>query len=115
MQFGPSSEKVATEIAQIELALDDLHEAGGARAQARPAAVNAVMEKPVRRPLPDHLPREEVVHACADACPKCGGALRRLGEDVTELLEYIPASFKVIRHVRPKFSCRSCESITQAP
>jgi transposase len=115
MQFGRSSEKIATEIAQIELALDDLHEAGGARAQARPAAVNAVVDKPIRRPLPDHLPREEVVHACADACPKCGGALRRLGEDVTELLEYIPASFKVIRHVRPKFSCRSCESITQAP
>jgi len=115
MQFGRSSEKIATQIAQIELALDDLHEAGGARAQLRSAAVNAIVEKPVRRPLPDHLPREEVVHAGADACPKCGGALRRLGEDVTEVLEYIPASFKVIRHVRPKFSCRSCEHITQAP
>lgn len=115
MQFGRSSEKIATEIAQIELALDDLHEAGGARAQVRCAAVNAVVEKPVRRPLPDHLPREEVVHAGADACPRCGGALRRLGEDVTEVLEYVPASFKVIRHVRPKFSCRSCESITQPP
>ena len=115
MQFGRSSEKIAQEIAQIELALDDLHEAGGARAATRPAALQDVIDKPVRRPLPDHLPREEIVHMGKSACSKCGGALKRLGEDVTEMLEYVPASFKVVRHVRPKFSCRSCESITQAP
>jgi transposase len=115
MQFGRSSEKLDREIAQLELALEDLHEDSGARDVQRPAALRAITAKPVRRPLPDHLPREEIMHAAACACPKCGGELRRLGEDVTELLEYVPASFKVIRHIRPKFSCRKCESITQAP
>lgn len=70
--------------------------------------------KPVRRPSPGHLPREEVVHAAACSCPSCGGALRRLGEDVTEVLEYRSGRFPVIRHVRPEFSCRRCEAITQA-
>src|SRR3546814_18623589 len=62
----------------------------------------------------DHLPREEVVHAAACSCPSCGGDLRRLGEDVTEILEYRPGRFHVIRHLRPKFSCRRREAITQA-
>ena len=56
-----------------------------------------------------------VTHETACACPRCGGVLRPLGEDVTEVLDYVPASFRVIRHVRPKFSCRNCESIMQAP
>ena len=114
MQFGRSSEKIAGEIAQLELLLDDLHENDGAVIE-RPAPVTETAQKPVRRPLPEHLPREEVTHAAACVCPKCGGELRRLGEDVTEVLEYVPASFKVIRHIRPKFSCRRCEAITQAP
>ncbi|HEY0281853.1 MAG TPA: IS66 family transposase [Rhizomicrobium sp.] len=114
MQFGRSSEKITNEIEQLELLLDDLHENQGDRAE-RPAVVPETAQKPARRPLPAHLPREEVAHAAACICPKCGGELRRLGEDVTEVLEYVPASFKVIRHVRPKFSCRRCEAITQAP
>ena len=56
-----------------------------------------------------------MAHEAACACPRCGGTLRPLGEDVTEMLDYIPASFRVIRYVRPKFSCRLCEAITQAP
>lgn len=115
LQFGQSSEKLAREIEQLELGLDDLHEEDGAHAAERPATVQAVLDKPVRRPLPDHLPREERVHETACACPDCGGELRYLSEDVTEVLEYVPASFKAIRHVRPKYSCRSCETITQAP
>ena len=115
LQFGRSSEKRTQEIEQLQLALDDLHEETGAAAAERPAALRQVMGKPVRRPLPDHLPREEIVHAPACACPQCGGVLRRLGEEVTEVLDYVPASFKVIRHVRPKFSCRTCEAITVAP
>jgi transposase len=115
LQFGQSSEKLAREVAQLELALEELHEEDGARDAQRPAELRAVFAKPVRRPLPEHLPREEIMHAAPCACPKCGGELRRLGEDVTELLEYVPASFKVIRHLRPKFSCRKCEAITQAP
>jgi transposase len=115
LQFGQSSEKIAREIEQLELELDELHEDEGLRAAARPAPVQALIEKPYRKPLPEHLPREEEVHEPACTCPNCGGAMRKLGEDVTEVLEYVPASFKVIRHVRPKLSCRICETIVQAP
>ena len=114
MQFGRSSEKIDREIEQLELLLDDLHENQGDRAE-RQSVLPEPARKPIRRPLPEHLPREEITHVDGCVCPKCGGELRRLGEDVSEVLEYVPASFKVIRHVRPKFSCRRCESITQAP
>ncbi len=115
LQFGQSSEKIAREIEQLELELDELHEDEGVRTAERPAAVQALIEKPARRPLPEHLPRQEEVHQPSCTCPNCGGAMRRLGEDVTEVLEYVPASFKVIRHVRPKLSCRVCATIVQAP
>jgi transposase len=66
--------------------------------------------------LPAHLPREVVTHHPEqDCCPDCGEALRNFGEDVAEILEYIPANFKVIRHVRPKFACTGCERVVQAP
>jgi transposase len=68
----------------------------------------------VRRPLPAHLPRESIVHQGSCNCAECGSALALLGEDVSEVLEYVPAYFKVIRHVRPKFSCPKCQSVTQA-
>ncbi len=89
-----------------------------------PAPVaDADVLKPARQPLPDRLPRDVVTHATACACPNCGGQLRRLDEDVTEVPDYRPATFRAIRHVRPKhafgltrgFSCRRCEAITQAP
>ena len=125
-KFGKSSEKLAREIEQLELELDELREDEAAEEaqspQPAPAAAAAPASgetsakgKPARRPLPGHLPREEKVHEPACACPKCGGQMRKLGEDVTEVLEYVPASFKVIRHVRPKLSCRDCEAIVQAP
>lgn len=73
-------------------------------------------QKPARRPLPNHLPRHRVLHPGPEACPCCGGtALRKLGEDVTETLERIPASWRVIQHVRERFSCRACETIAQEP
>ena len=68
-----------------------------------------------RRPLPEHLPLERIVYPSAAACPCCGGVLHKLGEDVTETLELIPGIEKVIQHVREKFSCRTCEAITQPP
>ncbi len=71
--------------------------------------------KPARRPLPEHLPRERIVYPSPSACPCCGGVLHKLGEDVTETLELVPRQWKVIQHVREKFSCRSCEAITQPP
>ena len=115
--FGSSSEH-GGKLDQLELQLADLVETvteGKVSAEiAMPAAV-APEHKPARRPLPSHLLRERVVHAAAAACPCCGGQLRKLGEDVTETLELVPATWKVIQHVREKFTCRACETITQAP
>ena len=72
--------------------------------------------KPARRPLPEHLPRERIVYPAPTACPCCGGnRLRKIGEDVTETLELVPRQWKVIQHVREKFSCRACEAISQPP
>lgn len=73
-------------------------------------------ERPARRPLPPPLPREEIVHAPPPTCPDCGGegSLKR-GEDVTEVLEYVPASFRVIQQVRPRVVGRSCDRARQAP
>ena len=116
--FGASSERGAKLIDQMELQLADLVEAV---TEAKVAAAfhqpveETPQQKPARRPLPAHLPRERVVHAAAAACPCCGGVLRKLGEDITETLECVPAKWKVLQHVREKFSCRTCEAITQAP
>jgi transposase len=113
MQFGRSSEQIDAQIAQLELTLEDLE----VRSAALPPAVIAALPervKPVRRPLPENLPRETVVHSTSCHCPECGTELNALGEDVAEMLEYVPSHFKVIRHVRPKLSCPKCQSITQA-
>jgi len=121
LKFGRSSEKLDGIIAQLELRLEEMEAASSPTPEPPPRPESEIQPppgepaKPVRRPLPDHLPREDLVHAPAGACPHCGGVLRTLGEDVTETLEYVPARFKVVRHVRPKLSCRSCEAITQAP
>jgi transposase len=75
-------------------------------------------KKPVRAPLSSHLPRERVVIPAPAACPCCGGKLgklAKLGEDVTETLEVVPRQWKVVQTVREKFTCRSCEKITQPP
>lgn len=111
-QFGRSSEKINRAIEQLELQLEDLEESTSARvAEVAPAAEKA---RPGRRPLPDHLPREEVVHTPACSCPDCGGTMRRLGEDSSEMLEYVPASFRVVRHVRPRLACTRCDRIVQS-
>jgi len=123
-QFGQSSEHSAA-LEQLELQLADLEEdASQAVTTAEEMAVAAGEKvevrsfhrrKPARRPLPEHLPRERIVYPAPLACPGCGGTLRKLGEDVTETLELVPRQWKVIEHVREKFSCRSCEAITQPP
>src|SRR5271166_2315514 len=118
MQFGRSSEKLDIQIAQLELTLEDLEEgeAGRTAPQRAPDQPPRERRQPVRRPLPDHLPREEIVHDPGSVCPGCGGTrFSKLGADVTEILEKIPARLKVIRHIRPKLSCRCCERIMQAP
>ena len=117
-EFGRSSEELAHEVEQLGLAIEALAEDRGARtaAMAAVAAIEAAAaQKPARRPLPEHLPREEVRHPAACACPTCGGALRWIGEEVTETLDYVPGRFKVIRHVREKLSCRTCDTVVAGP
>jgi transposase len=115
MQFGRSSEQLDAQIAQLELTLEDLEASEAALPLSGVATPRIERVKPVRRPLPEHLPREEQVHQPACDCPQCGGELKVLGEDVSEVLEYVPSRFKVIRHVRPKLACSSCQTIVQLP
>jgi transposase len=120
-RFGQSSERRAL-LDQLELQLFEIEEdQAQAETTEEIAAPQQVMvagferRKPARRPLPEHLPRERVVHPAPSACPCCGGTLHKMGEDVTEMLELVPRQWKVIQHVREKFSCRSCEKIAQPP
>jgi transposase len=125
LQFGRASEKLSHETDQLALAIEEIAADLGALAEATVEADTAPAEpsppssaaprKPARQKLPVHLPRETIVHAPAATCPDCGGATRLLGEDHCEILEYVPGHFKVIEHVRPKVSCRACETIRQAP
>jgi transposase len=126
MIFGRKSEKLSGELEQLEFRLEELETAQAAE-EAAQAATEAAQpastqtdskrrSRPARKPLPEDLPREVVTHLPPHtSCPDCGGALRQFGEDVSEQLERIPASFKVIRHVRPKFACAGCESVVEAP
>ena len=116
MIFGTKSEKVSREIEQLELKLEELETQQAERVTASPQTSAQPKAKPIRRPLPEHLPREVHTHLPAeDACPDCGGELRKLGEDVSEILERVPATYKVIRHVRVKMACTKCDVIVQAP
>ena len=124
-RYGPRSERTARLLDQLELTLEELETAAtedelAAEKAAAKAATTKVAsftrKRPSRKPFPDHLPRERVIIPGPTACACCGGArLSRLGEDITETLEVIPKSWKVIQHVREKFTCRDCEKISQAP
>lgn len=121
-RFGQSSERGAHLLEQLEFELADLEadlaedEIAAESATAKTNVESSVRRKPKRGPLPAHLPRERVVIAAPNACPCCGSdKLAKLGEDVTETLEVIPRQWKVIQHVREKWSCRACEKITQPP
>ena len=120
-QYGRSSERLDAEIAQLELRLEDLEESEAERQTAivdppTPTEPPKPRAKAVRKPLPDHLARETIVHEPEMVCGCCDPSkLARLGEDVTEVLEKIPARLKVIRHVRPRYACRMCEQVFQAP
>jgi transposase len=123
-KFGPSAERTSRLLDQLELQLE---EACAAAIEddlaAEQAAVKSVTtipaherKRPVKKPLPAHLPRERVVVPGPTNCSCCGGAqLAKLGEDITETLEVIPRQWKVIQTVREKFTCRDCEAISQAP
>ena len=127
MQFGRSSERISRQIEQLELRLEELEtaetevtaKAEAEAATAEPETPVRERSKPTRKPLPDHLPRQAVVHQPADdgacKCPDCGKGMAKFGEDVTEVLDYVPGHFQVVRHVRPKYACTACDAITQAP
>jgi len=122
-RFGVSSERTARLLDQLELQLEELEakatedDLAAEEAAAKTTAVAAfTRRKPSRQPFPEHLPRERVVGPAPTSCACCGGTrLAKLGEDVTETLEVIPRQWKVIQHVREKFTCRDCEKISQAP
>ena len=122
-KYGPRSERSSRLLDQLELQLEDLEasatedELAAEQAAAKTTQVAAFTRKrPARKPFPEHLPRERRVVPGPTGCPCCGGTrLSKLGEDITETLEVIPRQWKVIEHVREKFSCRQCESIAQAP
>ena len=120
-RFGASSERL-TEMAQLELLVEELEseraaiDPDGTASATEPAEVSR--KRPARKPLAAHLPRETLVHQPAKiercACAGCNDALRLLGQDVSEVLDIVPARFKVIRHVRPKYVCAKCQTIIQA-
>lgn len=127
-KFGRSSEQMELQIAQIELTLEALQAVTPQPApetQPPPAAKGKARSKPkrhhpVRRALPAHLPRETILHVSPSVrngctCADCGGKLRKLDQDVAEMLEFVPGYFKVIRHVREKHSCARCSTIVQVP
>jgi hypothetical protein len=118
--FGQKSEKINRQIDQWKLAMEALHISKGERGPVQqPEAEVTPRSAPQRRPLPAHLPREIQTHLPAgNLCPDCGLSLasaKALGEDISEVLEYVPASFRVIRHVRPRLACSCGNCIAQAP
>lgn len=119
--YGQSSEWGRLLVEQLELQLEELEETSAENEVAgelsTPAPTLAVTpRKPARRPLPEALPRERIVHPGPCVCDRCGGdALRKIGEDVLESLECEPRRWKVVQHVREKFACRSCETVSQTP
>ncbi len=118
MIFGRKSEKLVLKLEQLEFELEE-DETTQAEAEAiaeRVAPPKEPKPRSERKPLPEHLKREEVMHKPnSDCCPDCGAGLRHFGDDISEQLEYVPESFKVIRHVRPKFTCTACDRVVEAP
>jgi transposase len=122
-RYAPSSERGRKLLDQAELQLDEVETDASEAAIASEADVDEAgsvvrsftRRRPVRGPLPAHLPRERVVIPGPTTCPCCGGALSKLGEAVTETLESVPRQWKVIQTVREKFACRACEKIRSHP
>ena len=113
MQFGKRSEQL--DPSQLLLALEDLDADIARIEESVPSAPADPPSSPSRKPLPDHLPRENVVlDVGGDACPCCGGAVHAIGESVSEMLDWVPAQLRVLRILRPKYACRTCKNVVQA-
>jgi len=121
--YGQRSERSVQLLDQMALVFEELESSASedevAAEQAVAKTTNVVAftrKRPARQPFPERLPRERVVEPGPTVCQCCGSPrLRKLGEDITETLEVIPRQWKVIQHVREKFTCRDCEKISQAP
>src|SRR5438309_3645991 len=118
--FGPRSERSQRLIDQLELQLEELAAAAGEdETKVETARVHVqgfTRRQATRRNFPADLPRRRVVHPAPTSCPCCGGTkLSKIGEDITETLDVVPRQWFVTEHVREKFSCRSCETISQPP
>jgi transposase len=117
--YGHSAERTARLIDQLELQLEELvSDAAEDAIRAEKTTKVAAFErkKPVRKPFPEHLPRERVIVEAPTSCTCCGSdRIVKMGEDITETLEVVPRQWKVIQTVREKFTCRACEKISQAP
>ncbi|WP_063693978.1 IS66 family transposase [Bradyrhizobium stylosanthis] len=116
-QYGRRSERLDAD--QFALGFEDLDidlTAAETNPDAFEAPAPSPSTSPKRKSLPDHLPREEIVlGAGSEACACCGGALHAIGESVSEMLDWVPAHMRVVRIRRPKYACRACGTITQAP
>jgi transposase len=120
-RFGKSSEKLDGQIAELEAKIeeDELLEAASDKGLEDKDSSASVKGKPKNTPkrqkLPENLERIDEVLNPDPICPECGGDnFRKIADDISESLEYIPASFKVIRHIRPRCACTNCEKIVQA-
>ncbi|WP_342271328.1 IS66 family transposase [Candidatus Tisiphia endosymbiont of Parasteatoda lunata] len=121
-RYGKSSEKLDKQIEELELKIEENElilgfktEPNNANSDKSIVTSNDSKQKAKRQKLPDHLPREDVVLKPIDQCHACGGVeFRKISDDIAETLEYVPASFKVIRHIRPRCACINCEQIVQA-
>jgi transposase len=126
-RFGRSAEQTDAALLQLQLALSDLQVTATEDVVApeivpvdesttAPPLKSSTRLRRVPRAFPAHLPRETILHAPAScACPDCGAAMRKLGEDISEMLDFVPGYFKVLRHVRPKLSCGNCARVIQLP
>ena len=126
-RFGRSAEQTDAALLQLQLALSDLQVTATedvvapefvpvAESTTAPPLQHGTRWQRVPRAFPAHLPRETIVHAPASCtCPDCGAAMRKLGEDISEMLDFVPGYFKVLRHVRPKLSCGNCARVIQLP
>jgi transposase len=113
MQFGRSSERLSEAIEQIEFKLEEFETSVSV---GESAAVSAPRPpRPPRKPFPAAFPRQIITHDVGCTCPDCGRSMRRVGEDVAEMLEWVPGRLKVLKHVRAKYSCSSCQTLVQAP
>lgn len=123
-RYGRSGEKLDDHIYQLELMLEELGASVGERHSAPTSDLSSddsddskrsVKQRQKRQPLPEHLPREAQQYEIEEPCPCCGKPLQPLGQDSSELLEYVPASFRVIKQVRPKYRCDCDDKVHQAP